>query len=551
MRNLFNKTGRFRKALYSVGAFLIAFALILGTVAEPVAVYAATKSSNQNTKVKITSLIKKVGKTMPVVAIQTKSTASDVMKFVNDTQARHVSEQEQTWTDNYVFPPEPYYEDCLITVLDKGNKKTVKNAEAKVKVRGNWTTNYPKKSLRVKFSEKTSMLGLNDGNAYKNWVLIAGYKDGSLLRDKTAFKIADAILSEDGLYVSDSKLVSVFINGEYRGIYLLAEYQQINEGRIEINEVEKDYKGTDIGYFMELDGYAYAEDELNQFYINYNDNRALKPYDGNNGSGRTMKYLPEQGEDKDYIGFTIKSDIYSKDQKEFIRNFVENTYKIMYEAAYNNAAYVFDKDYKYITKTTSITPKEAVEKVVNVNSLADMYLISELTCDADLYYSSFFMTADFSKSGDKKLTFQAPWDFDSSMGTKNRCIDGNGYYAANIIPDVNGLTDNGGRFETINPWLAVLSYQDWFMNIVKSKWQKVVADGVIDDAIKTITNDTKKLKKEFNRNYTKWNNIVDNWRIYNELSDNVRKCKTQADAANWLKTWLKSRVKFMNKAYGK
>jgi len=37
-----------------------------------------------------------------------------------------------------------------------------------------------------------------------------------------------------------------------------------------------------------------------------------------------------------------------------------------------------------------------------------MYIINEITCDADLYFSSFYMDVDFSKDGNKKLRFEAP-----------------------------------------------------------------------------------------------------------------------------------------------
>jgi hypothetical protein len=40
-----------------------------------------------------------------------------------------------------------------------------------VKVRGNWTTDYPKKSLRIKFDDKQKMFGLNSDGEFKNWVL--------------------------------------------------------------------------------------------------------------------------------------------------------------------------------------------------------------------------------------------------------------------------------------------------------------------------------------------------------------------------------------------
>ena len=205
------------------------------------------------------------------------------------------------------------------------------------------------------------MLGLNDGAQMKNWVLIAEYKDGSMLRNKATFEIAKEIFLEDGFYVSDAEFVEVYINDKYWGVYLLAEYQQINKNRVDITEAEKDYTGTDIGYFLELDGYCYTEEPLQQFYIDYANNAPLTPYDGKGGSGKSLKYLGHEN-----VGFTIKSDIYSEQQREFIKGFVDGVYDILYYAAYNDEAYVFNSDYTDIYKTTDITPKEAIEKVINV-----------------------------------------------------------------------------------------------------------------------------------------------------------------------------------------
>ena len=213
-----------------------------------------------------------------------------------------------------------------------------------------------------------------------------------------------------------------------------------------------------------------------------------------------MTCLPEgRGDYRNDIGVTIKNDIISQEQHDFISSFVNNTYKIMYEAAYNDAAYVFSDDYSEIVPASNITPFEAVDKVVNLESLADMYIISEITCDADIYWSSFFMTADFGETGDKKLTFTAPWDFDSAMGNKDRCADSTGLYAANIVPDVNG------DYETINPWLAVLMYEEWFTDIIRENWTEAYNSGIFTSACDMIKADTAEYTAAFNRNYTRWN----------------------------------------------
>lgn len=486
------------------------------------------------------------GDGIALIAIETKNTSADVMDFVTQPVAGHVAEKIASWTPGY-NPPEPYYEECTVTVSDSEGTVLLDGVGANVKVRGNWTTTYEKKPLRIKFDEKQSMLGLNGGAQMKNWVLLAEYKDASMLRDKAALDMARDILGADGLYAADAEFAEVTINGEYWGIYLVSEQQQINENRINITEPEKDYTGTDIGYFLEYDGYFYNEDPLNQFKVSFADNAPLTPYDGEGGSGKTMQCQPTGGWDpREEVGFTIKSDIYSQEQHDFIASYVENVYKIMYNAAYNDEAWVFDDDYSEISLTDSVTPREAVEQVVNVNSLADMYLISELTCDADIYWSSFFAAVDFGEGGDKRLTFEAPWDFDSGLGNKDRCADGTGYYAANIVPDVNGGPNGGGMYETINPWLAVLMYEDWYQDIIRDKWTAAYDAGVFDDTLSMLENDKTELYSAFRRNYDRWNNITNNQSFVGELSQKAAKCVNHAMAADYLIEWLTARVEFMN-----
>lgn len=470
-------------------------------------------------------------KEMPVVNIQTKNT--DSLDFVTKPVTRLVAERIATWTPNYRMPPEPYYEDCTVSVTD-GGKTVLEPTNASVKVRGNWTTSYNKKPLRIKFETKQNMAGLNGGNEYKNWLLLAEYKDFSMLRNRTAFQLAEDILGSDGYYSSDSRLVEVNINGEYWGVYLLAEYQQINGGRVDITETEKDYIGTDIGYFLEYDGYYYAEAPLQSFKVNYHNDAPLASCDG---SGRTA--TPTAG-GKNIVGVTIKSDIYSQAQHDFIERFVNNVYNIMYEAAYNDKAFVMSEDYSAISEASDITPREAVERVVDVRSLVDSYIMAELTCDADIYWSSFFMDADFGSHGEKKLRFEAPWDFDSAFGNKDRCADGSGFYAGNIIFDVDGNFE-----EMINPWLMVLVNEEWFNDLVKQRWSEIADSGAFERAYELINSETESYSAAFDKNYQKWDNIKHN-DAANELSWQAKQCRSQRDAAEYLERWLRSRVEFLN-----
>ena len=149
------------------------------------------------------------------------------------------------------------------------------------------------------------------------------------------------------------------------------------------------------------------------------------------------------------------------------------------------------------------------------------------------------MDVDFGEGGNKKLTFEAPWDFDSALGNKNRCADAQGFYAANILKDVND------QYKTINPWLAVLMYEDWYQDIIKERWTAVYDEGAFDDAIKMVTEESESITPAFDRNYDRWDNIRHNGAA-DELCRRAKNCKTQLEAAEYLAEWLTDRVEFLN-----
>ena len=133
---------------------------------------------------------------MPVLEIVTENKDKNALDFVTKPVAEHVAKSKATWDPGFSAPA-PYYEQCSVSLTGTDGSTLIDSASAQVKVRGNWTTAYDKKPLRIKFDEKQSVLSLNNGNEMKNWVLLAEYKDGSMLRNKSALAMADEILSGD------------------------------------------------------------------------------------------------------------------------------------------------------------------------------------------------------------------------------------------------------------------------------------------------------------------------------------------------------------------
>lgn len=478
---------------------------------------------------------------MPLISIRTVDPARG-LEFVTEPVTRFVAEDIITWTPGYVIPVEPYYVDCMVSYTGMDGTVSVDGAAAQVKVRGNWTTSYEKKPLRIRFGEKQSMGSLNSGRKFKNWVLLAEYKDLSMLRDKAAFDLARRIMRED-LYCSDCELVEVEINGEYWGVYLLAEQQECVKGRVNIPEPKKDETSPATGYLVEFDAYYYLEDPLKAFTIDYAGFSPLIPFDGTgNASAFTpLSNSPDNGKN---VGYTIKSAVRSEQQHDTVRNFFSGAYEIMYAAAYRDEALELTADYSK-TVPSEKTPREAVEAVVDVESLAEAYILSEIACDPDIYWSSFFMTLDLSEGGSRKLRFEAPWDFDSALGNRYVIEDGSGFHAANVVDDVNH------EYQAINPWLTVLFRLDWFRDMIAARWTELYDSGAFSSTIRMIREDSATYEDAFTRNYERWSNMADKSPLDYELNRQAFACQNEAESAEQLAHWLETRIGFLDGVWHK
>ena len=118
------------------------------------------------------------------------------------------------------------------------------DARMEIKIRGNTSRRFPKKSYRMKLVDGNgdkfhmSIAGLR---ADDDWILNAMYTDASKIREKLAYELWDNVNSA-GVRAASSQLefVEVFINGSYCGLYGLQE-------RIDNKQLKGD-KRADIIY---------------------------------------------------------------------------------------------------------------------------------------------------------------------------------------------------------------------------------------------------------------------------------------------------------------
>ena len=167
--------------------------------------------------------------------------------------------------------------------------------------------------------------------------------------------------------------------------------------------------------------------------------------------------------------------------------------------------------------------------------MVDTFVIAEIACDNDVDWSSFFFTFDNSSTGNKKLTFQAPWDFDSGFGMMRGLETYDKIFSANVSTNA---------MQALNPWTSVFFSADWFRVAVAERFAELEEAGAFDRLIELIDKVTETYKPYFDKNYEKWDNLG---KIVDEVQgDTVTTFQTHADAAKFLREWITHRVEFLS-----
>ena len=107
---------------------------------------------------------------------------------------------------------------------------------SRLKGRGNSSWDQDKRPYLLKLSSDESLLGM--GSA-KKWVLLANAYDETNLNNKLVFDLASQVGFE---WSPDSRYVDLYLNGQYRGLYLLTEKVELHPSRLNLD--------TDSGEFL-------------------------------------------------------------------------------------------------------------------------------------------------------------------------------------------------------------------------------------------------------------------------------------------------------------
>ena len=243
-----------------------------------------------------------------------------------------------------------------ISTLDGAYDLAVEDT-VEIKGRGNSTWRaYEKKPYQIKFDDKTSVLGMGEA---KKWILLANAGDDTMMRNQLVYRAAAQM---DMPYVTQFEYVDLWIEGDYRGTFLLGEKVELGSSRLDLQQ--------DTGALFEQDTLFYEEED----YWFRSD--AL-------GTEFVLKEIVE--EDKE----------------------LESIVMAEFKSALDEVV-----TYLYNTKPEEVT-LQTLSSMIDVDSLLKYYLINEYVLNRDALLTSCYMYKD---GCDDVIHVGPIWDFDTCMG---------------------------------------------------------------------------------------------------------------------------------------
>lgn len=237
----------------------------------------------------------------------------------------------------------------------------------KIKGRGNTTWAKEKKPFNVTYTEAVSIDGME---STKKLSLLANYQDASLARNRLLLDLADAVNMP---YSSDSRFIDFYINGEYLGSYQVAQKVDVGKKNL-VKAVDDDSHLNEDGtlkeefpFLVEIDAGAGSDDYFTS-------------------SSKAKCNLTVKGPE------LKEGDAYYNE----VLTVIKNKFDEMYTAVVNDS--------------------DNLGELLDIDSMAKMVLINEISKNWDVGISSFYLTYMADDEGNYKFYGSPCWDYDNAIG---------------------------------------------------------------------------------------------------------------------------------------
>ena len=397
-----------------------------------------------------------------------------------------------------------------------------------IKMRGNTAPTLKKKNYGFKLEKGASFMGMEKA---KRWVLLGSYRDRSQLRNQIVYNMAKYV----GLtYTPDVMPVDLYLNGSYYGTYLLAEKIEINDGRVEINDLKKETQALNelkLSEYTQIGTKGSGKKGQYKCYDIPND-----PADITGGyiieyENWSERYKTEVCAYRTLQGKTLlvkDPDIVSEAQMQYISEFMQS---------FENA--IFSED-GYDPDTG-----KPYWEIVDFDSLVLKYMLEEVSmnCDGNASSQYYYKPAD-----EQSITAYAgpAWDYDTCFGDFARSNNKKLLNPAKFLHNTQTSSDY---------WWPELYKFGEFQQGISRAWNEKYAHAMSillgeekdeGGTLLSVDEYAENLRASANMNFIRWPMLT-----FTADSENVaRTGYTYDDNITYLKNFISSRRDFLQTQWG-
>ncbi len=371
---------------------------------------------------------------------------------------------------------------CSMLAVNEKGKTDYDGKLDSMKGRGNSTWGMVKKPYNIKLESKSKLFGMEKAKA---WCLIANYEDKSLVRNQVTYGLGEAIGMKE---TPDCKNTDLYINGEYKGVYLITEKVEIKKNRVDIYDLEEATEEANEG--KELS--EFAQKGFGGKFSGFIENRQRWFEIPNDPSDITGGYLLE----------LEVADRYPNEASGFVTKHGQAVvakspeYASMAQIKYISSYWQEMEDALYSEDGKNKNGKHFSE-YIDTESFAKQYIIQEWSSNWDAGLTSNYFYKDIGG----KLVAGPIWDFDNAlMNTAGRdgtdLTDPTNLHAAKRSLWYNSLMGSKSFKATPNIYALGMRHREFVAEVEKQMKEKVVPavsellDSKYDKYIEKVENST-------------------------------------------------------------
>lgn len=410
-------------------------------------------------------------------------------------------------TNGQVIPNEPkIVADMGVIYNGPGNRNYMSdpfnnyNGKIGIERRGNYSNSLPQKPYTVKLIDSQGMqldASLVDMPAEHDWVLIANYNDKSFARNVIPYRLFD----EMGHWASRHRLVDVVLNGDYQGIYLLAEKIKRDSNRVDIatlNTYDIFYPEITGGYILKIDYW----NSTNSWLLNNS------PINHPTYDIHMVYYYPNP-------------DSIAAPQKTYIQNFIDDFETALYSPNFAD-------------------PINGYRKYISVRSWIDYFIVNELARNGDGFKKSryFYKEKDPTTGVIGKMKAGPVWDFDWAWKDMWDCMynatDGSNW--AYMVNDCNPDVYSPG-------WMLRLLEDSLFANEVRCRYEDLRRNLLSNASLHSMVDSVAAVVDESQEwHYQKWGNMG----VATGTPEVQAPSQSYAEEVQRLKDWIDRRLTWLD-----